>query len=273
MPLTILPADVDECQLFRDQVCKSGVCVNTAPGYSCYCSNGYYYHAQRLECIGRNPTSTGTHTPAWDSPQALATPAPLWNVASTSRKSFLEPRLHLSHRQCTGEMGKGRGLLLDHFLRASLDNDECADEEPACEGGSCVNTIGSYHCTCEPPLVLDGSGRRCVSNESQSLGNPSPRPAPPVSPAPVSPTQSSPSLPPLSLTPRTRATPLHAPFSFRSQCLTLGTRGQRARLKAKVVEEPPCHFLALCTRARSLSPLGSQLPFCTLGGLAIASTL
>ncbi|PNJ19040.1 LTBP4 isoform 35, partial [Pongo abelii] len=44
-------ADVDECQLFRDQVCKNGVCVNTAPGYSCYCSNGYYYHTQRLECI------------------------------------------------------------------------------------------------------------------------------------------------------------------------------------------------------------------------------
>lgn len=56
-PLTILPADVDECQLFRDQVCKSGVCVNTAPGYSCYCSNGYYYHAQRLECVGMRPSS------------------------------------------------------------------------------------------------------------------------------------------------------------------------------------------------------------------------
>lgn len=92
--------DVDECQLFQDQVCKSGVCVNTAPGYSCYCNNGFYYHAHRLECV---------------------------------------------------------------------DNDECADEEPACEGGRCVNTVGSYHCTCEPPLVLDGSRRRCVSNESQSL--------------------------------------------------------------------------------------------------------
>ena len=55
VPLIIFPADLDECQLFRDQVCKSGVCVNTAPGYSCYCSNGYYYHAQRLECIGKSP--------------------------------------------------------------------------------------------------------------------------------------------------------------------------------------------------------------------------
>ncbi|XP_060041921.1 latent-transforming growth factor beta-binding protein 4 isoform X2 [Erinaceus europaeus] len=95
-----LRRDVDECELFRDRVCKSGVCVNTAPGYSCYCSNGYYYHTQRMECI---------------------------------------------------------------------DNDECADEEPACEGGRCINTVGSYHCSCEPPLVLDGSRRRCVSNESQSL--------------------------------------------------------------------------------------------------------
>lgn len=201
VPLTILPADVDECQLFRDQVCKSGVCVNTAPGYSCYCSNGYYYHAQRLECIGRNPTSTGTHTLAWDSPQSLATPAPLWNVATTSRKSLLESRLHLSRRQCTGEMGKGRGLLLDHFLHASLDNDECADEEPACEGGRCVNTIGSYHCTCEPPLVLDGSGRRCVSNESQSLGNPSPAPPRRLAPPQSRPSSPAPHYPPLSLPP------------------------------------------------------------------------
>ncbi|XP_055993011.1 latent-transforming growth factor beta-binding protein 4 isoform X2 [Sorex fumeus] len=46
-----LRRDVDECQLFRDQVCKSGVCVNTAPGYSCYCSNGFYYHARRMECV------------------------------------------------------------------------------------------------------------------------------------------------------------------------------------------------------------------------------
>lgn len=63
LPLTILPADVDECQLFQDQVCKSGVCVNTAPGYSCYCSNGYYYHAQRLECVGTSPPAPSPKNP------------------------------------------------------------------------------------------------------------------------------------------------------------------------------------------------------------------
>lgn len=75
-------------------------------------------------------------------------------------------------------------------LSPALDNDECAldndDEEPACEGGRCINTVGSYHCTCEAPLVLDGSRRRCVTNESQSLGNPAPRllPRPQLVPQP-----------------------------------------------------------------------------------------
>lgn len=91
-----------------------------------------------------------------------------------------------------GNRERVEGTGSDAPLPATLDNDECADEEPACEGGRCVNTVGSYHCTCEPPLVLDGSRRRCVSNESQSLGNPTsslsrPAPPPPITPRPAPP--------------------------------------------------------------------------------------
>ncbi|XP_041090511.1 latent-transforming growth factor beta-binding protein 4-like isoform X3 [Polyodon spathula] len=43
--------DVDECTLFSAAVCKNGVCVNTIPGYSCYCPNGYYYDQTQLECV------------------------------------------------------------------------------------------------------------------------------------------------------------------------------------------------------------------------------
>ncbi|MGH0155581.1 UNVERIFIED_CONTAM: hypothetical protein FKN15_073204 [Acipenser sinensis] len=43
--------DVDECTLFSSEVCKNGVCVNTIPGYSCYCPNGYYYDQTQLECV------------------------------------------------------------------------------------------------------------------------------------------------------------------------------------------------------------------------------
>lgn len=81
------PSDVDECQLFQDQVCKSGVCVNTAPGYSCYCSNGFYYHAQRLECVGMNPTFP--HPQLWPCQSQIG----MW---LSQQEVLLKSRLHPS---------------------------------------------------------------------------------------------------------------------------------------------------------------------------------
>ncbi|XP_067101951.1 LOW QUALITY PROTEIN: latent-transforming growth factor beta-binding protein 4 [Osmerus mordax] len=46
--------DVDECKLFHPEVCKSGVCVNNIPGYSCYCPSGYFYDTTLLECVDTN---------------------------------------------------------------------------------------------------------------------------------------------------------------------------------------------------------------------------
>ncbi|XP_064159651.1 latent-transforming growth factor beta-binding protein 4 isoform X10 [Anguilla rostrata] len=51
--------DVDECKVFDPQVCKSGVCVNHIPGYSCYCTTGYYYDTVLLECIDNNECERG----------------------------------------------------------------------------------------------------------------------------------------------------------------------------------------------------------------------
>uniref|UniRef100_A0A8C7RI37 Latent-transforming growth factor beta-binding protein 1 n=1 Tax=Oncorhynchus mykiss TaxID=8022 RepID=A0A8C7RI37_ONCMY len=51
--------DVDECKLFHPEVCKSGVCVNNIPGYSCYCTIGYYYDDVFLECIDVDECEAG----------------------------------------------------------------------------------------------------------------------------------------------------------------------------------------------------------------------
>lgn len=120
--------------------------------------------------------------------------------------------------------------------------------------------------------MLDGSRRRCVSNESQSLGSPAPKSAPP----------------------RRHAPPWHHPccplFSVGSALtLTQATASQRPRLlqpclayrgfdsqrPAGLVVKGECFrgiclLLAVCTRAYCLSSPERQLPLCTLGGLAVA---
>ncbi|XP_039594040.1 latent-transforming growth factor beta-binding protein 1 isoform X5 [Polypterus senegalus] len=43
--------DANECDLFEAEICKNGVCVNTEPGFECYCKLGHYYDATKLDCI------------------------------------------------------------------------------------------------------------------------------------------------------------------------------------------------------------------------------
>lgn len=51
-PTACRSADIDECILFGAEICKEGKCVNTQPGYECYCQHGFYYDSNLLECVG-----------------------------------------------------------------------------------------------------------------------------------------------------------------------------------------------------------------------------
>uniref|UniRef100_A0A3B4TVW3 Latent-transforming growth factor beta-binding protein 4 n=1 Tax=Seriola dumerili TaxID=41447 RepID=A0A3B4TVW3_SERDU len=118
--------DVDECKRFHLEVCKNGVCVNNIPGYSCYCSSGYVYNSTLLECVGMNNTHTHLHTRC----ECAVTVCVCVCVCVCVRV-----------RVCV----------------CVSDHDEC--EEESCVGGVCVNTVGSYYCSCQPPLVLDDTQR------------------------------------------------------------------------------------------------------------------
>ncbi len=48
------------------------------------------------------------------------------------------------------------------------DHDEC--EEESCVGGVCVNTVGSYYCSCQLPLMLDDTQRNCVNSSHLTVG-------------------------------------------------------------------------------------------------------
>lgn len=53
--MAVTSADIDECMLFGVEICKEGKCVNTQPGYECYCKQGFYYDGNLLECVGERP--------------------------------------------------------------------------------------------------------------------------------------------------------------------------------------------------------------------------
>ncbi|XP_060543387.1 latent-transforming growth factor beta-binding protein 2 [Pantherophis guttatus] len=43
--------DANECEMFGSEVCRNGHCVNTVPGYTCFCHIGYFYHSSQFACV------------------------------------------------------------------------------------------------------------------------------------------------------------------------------------------------------------------------------
>uniref|UniRef100_A0A8C0JDU3 Latent-transforming growth factor beta-binding protein 1 n=1 Tax=Chelonoidis abingdonii TaxID=106734 RepID=A0A8C0JDU3_CHEAB len=57
--------NADECEMFGPEICRNGHCVNTVPGYKCFCRSGYLYDSSRLECVGEMAL------PLWMAPPSL----------------------------------------------------------------------------------------------------------------------------------------------------------------------------------------------------------
>ncbi|KAL2079363.1 hypothetical protein ACEWY4_025107 [Coilia grayii] len=137
--------DVNECGL-KPRPCKHR-CVNTLGSYKCYCLNGYMM-------MPDNTCQTRTCA--------------------------------LANCQYGCEMKKGEvrclcpspGLRLGPDQRTCVDVDECATGLAVCpRSRQCVNTFGSYLCTCHPGFQLRyANGRyRCISDRSLCFDTPGSR--------------------------------------------------------------------------------------------------
>ncbi|KAK1335545.1 hypothetical protein QTO34_003335 [Cnephaeus nilssonii] len=143
--------DIDECILFGAEICKEGKCVNTQPGYECYCKQGFYYDGNLLECV--------------DVDECLDESNCRNGVCENTRGGYrcaCTPPAEYSpaQRQCLSP--------------EEMDVDECQDPA-ACHPGRCVNLPGSYRCECRPPWVPGPFGRDCQLPESPAERGPEQR--------------------------------------------------------------------------------------------------
>lgn len=69
---------------------------------------------------------------------------------------------------CQGEMALSTKIIIiiiTYCLTLLTDIDECASMSNLCDGGSCVNTLGSYLCICLPGYTVDPVKESCVGEQ------------------------------------------------------------------------------------------------------------
>uniref|UniRef100_A0A8C9TRW5 Latent transforming growth factor beta binding protein 3 n=1 Tax=Scleropages formosus TaxID=113540 RepID=A0A8C9TRW5_SCLFO len=193
--------DIDECVLFADEICKEGRCMNTQPGYECYCQQGFYYDSNLLECIdvdechdkslctnGRCVNTRGSFycvcNPPWtpDTSKKNCIPPEEQGDRTAAHKDicFLQvdedlicsmPRNgHMvTYSECCCHYGRGWGPECrtcpqrNSGLDSSLyrDSSEEDSDECSCANGRCVRSYLGTMCECNPGFRLDHSRTRC----------------------------------------------------------------------------------------------------------------
>lgn len=126
--------DVDECEAVTHQCNPTQVCVNTAGGYTCSCSDGYVLFAGRCQDLD-------------------------------------ECRYGYCQQLCANVPGSyscscNPGFLLNPDSRTCEDVDECSDN--VCAHG-CFNTYGSFMCNCDEGFELAADGTSCIDLDECSF--------------------------------------------------------------------------------------------------------
>ncbi|XP_062844572.1 latent-transforming growth factor beta-binding protein 3 isoform X2 [Trichomycterus rosablanca] len=183
-----LHRDIDECVLFANEICKEGRCMNTQPGFECYCQQGFYYDSNLLECIDVDECHdeslcTNGHCVNTRGSFYCTCNAP-WTPDHTNKKCVLPTDVGIN--ECQNPLNCKNGHCVDTqdsyycictppWILASDRNSCVTPEEQAdvnecldpsyCKNGRCVNTPGSFHCICAQPLTFSAALKQCVYDD------------------------------------------------------------------------------------------------------------
>uniref|UniRef100_A0A8C6TNX6 Fibulin 5 n=1 Tax=Neogobius melanostomus TaxID=47308 RepID=A0A8C6TNX6_9GOBI len=127
-------ADIDECETNSHHCNPTQVCINTAGGYTCSCTEGYWLIGGQCHDID-------------------------------------ECRYGYCQQLCANVQGSyscscNLGFVLNPDGRTCQDVDEC-EEEPCSHG--CFNTYGSFMCNCDEGFELAADGTTCIDLDECSF--------------------------------------------------------------------------------------------------------
>ena len=147
--------DEDEC--LRPGVCTGGTCINMPGSYKCFCPPGTTLDSTGTICVDARKGSCWTkivNGQCENNVQAMTLKSECCSSIGVAWGSPCEPCLP-SDTECDKGLAKTDG-------KTCLDINECLLDPNICEGGRCVNTDGSFVCSCPDGLTLDSSGRKCL---------------------------------------------------------------------------------------------------------------
>uniref|UniRef100_A0A4W6C030 Fibrillin-1 n=1 Tax=Lates calcarifer TaxID=8187 RepID=A0A4W6C030_LATCA len=144
--------DLNECTA-KPGICKNGRCENTVGSYRCRCDQGFIANPTQTECIDNREGFCFT--------EVLTT---LCQMTSSNRNM-------VTKSECCCDGGRGWGTNCElcplpgttQYKRmcplgpgyTTDDIDECRVMGNLCKNGQCINTLGSYSCTCKPGYTTD----------------------------------------------------------------------------------------------------------------------
>ncbi|XP_050313522.1 fibrillin-2-like [Anthonomus grandis grandis] len=157
-PQNIMCEDVDECKELGPEACFNGECVNTLGSYKCECDPGSVLDNTGRICIDNRKGSCWTKLNHGRCENNLPQLSKRTECCCSIGVAWGSPCERCTRNECECPRGytKADGKSCSDINECDLNPDICRG------GGTCVNTDGSFTCTCPPGLTLDDTRTQCL---------------------------------------------------------------------------------------------------------------